>query len=58
MEIQYCFKSPRIYGDFIRELADRGMLGFRRGFHQPLAALGIFFVREKDGKFVSSLIHA
>ncbi len=40
-------KRPGVYGDFIQELAARGMLDFRVGGE---SLLGIFFVRKKSGK--------
>ena len=49
----YCdpslFRPPRRYGEFIRGLARRGMVGFTFGVYQPIGYMDIFLVRKKDG---------
>jgi hypothetical protein len=39
--------NPRVYGDFIRELSDRGLVGFCKGSSDSRGALG-FFLRHQE----------
>ena len=41
------FRSPKIYGGFLSELFDKGIVSFRT---ESKSFLGIFFVRKKNGK--------